>query len=47
MTRVKYAGYYYSFPEGSHPELIIRGGKNVVSIDEWNKAPDNKKLILV
>jgi len=47
MTRVKYAGYYYSFPKGSHPELLIDGGRNVVSLNEWSKAPSNKKMILV
>ena len=47
MTRVKYAGYYYSFPKGSHPELIIKGRKNVVTLDEWSKVPSNLKMILV
>jgi len=47
MTRVKFQGFYYSFPKGSHPELVIGGGKNIVSIDEWSKAPSNKKMILV
>jgi len=47
MTRVKFQGYYYSFPEGSHPELIIQGGRNIVTLDEWSKAPQDKKMILV
>jgi len=47
MTRVKYKGFYYSFPRGSHPELVIAGGANVVSFDEFEKAPAHLKEILV
>jgi len=47
MTRVKYKGHYYSFPEGSHPELIISGGVNKVSFSEFEKAPAHLKEILV
>jgi len=47
MTRVKFQGYYYSFPTGFHPELLIDSGRNIVTLDEWNKAPQDKKMILV
>ena len=47
MTRVKFQGYYYSFPKGFHPELVIDGGRNIVTLDEWSKAPSNLKMILV
>jgi len=47
MTRVKFGGFYYSFPRGSHPELLISGGANIVSFEEFEKAPAHLKEVLV